>query len=222
MMIFIFGQLISLAAAGVAMFWPAGRLDWLPAWAILAVWLVWFAAEDFVLLRYNPELIRERLAPPKDAAAWDRAILSVIRLLELARYLLAGFDQRYGWTSNFPLAAQWSGLAACLLSTGLFHWSMASNRFFSQVVRLQIERGHTVTAGGPYRFVRHPAYLAMIVFEVAISSVLGSWPAILVGGVCALLFILRTALEDRSLQAGLAGYAEYARRVRYRLLPGVW
>lgn len=222
MTIFIFGQLVSLAAAGVAMFWPAGRLDWLPAWAILAVWLVWFAAEDFVLLRYNPELIRERLAPPKEAAAWDRAILSVIRLLELARYLLAGFDQRYGWTGGFPLAAQWAGLAACLLSTGLFHWSMASNRYFSQVVRLQIERGHTVAAGGPYRFVRHPAYLAMIVFEVAISTVLGSWPAILAGGVCAILFILRTALEDRSLQAGLAGYAEYARRVRYRLLPGVW
>jgi protein-S-isoprenylcysteine O-methyltransferase Ste14 len=90
------------------------------------------------------------------------------------------------------------------------------------VVRLQIERGHSVAAGGPYRFVRHPAYLAMIVFEVAISSVLGSWPAILVGSGCALLFILRTALEDRTLQAGLPGYAEYARLVRYRLLPEVW
>ncbi|MCU0488130.1 MAG: hypothetical protein MUE67_04155, partial [Anaerolineales bacterium] len=181
LVIFILGQLTSLAAAGAAMFWPAGRLDWAAAWAILGVWLVWFTAEDLVLLRFNPGLIAERLAPPRDAAAWDRALVSTIRLLELARYILAGFDQRYGWTGDFPQAAQWVGLAACLLGTGLFHWSMASNRYFSQVVRLQSERGHSVANGGPYRFVRHPAYLAMIVFEVAISIVLGSWPAILVG-----------------------------------------
>lgn len=115
-----------------------------------------------------------------------------------------------------------AALGVCILATGLFVWAMASNRFFSQVVRIQSERGHAVATGGPYRYVRHPAYIAMILFDLALSTLLASWWAVIAGGVCALLLILRTALEDRSLQAELGGYAEYARRVHYRLVPGVW
>ena len=99
---------------------------------------------------------------------------------------------------------------------------MLSNSFFSQVVRIQSDRGHAVASAGPYRFVRHPGYLGMILFEPALSTLLGSWPAILVGAICAALILLRTALEDRTLQAELEGYTEYARQVRYRLVPGVW
>jgi protein-S-isoprenylcysteine O-methyltransferase Ste14 len=204
------------------MFWSAGRMDWWPAWAVLAVWLVWFTANDVILLRYNPGLMAERLAPPGGAKAWDRALVSVLRLAQLARYILAGFDQRYGWTGGFPLAAQMAAFGVCVLGTVLFAWAMASNSFFSQVVRIQTERGHAVATGGPYRYVRHPAYIAMILFDLALSSLLASWWAVIAGGVCAILLILRTALEDRTLQSELGGYGEYARRVHYRLVPGVW
>ena len=219
---FILGQLVSLASAGVAMLWSAGRIGWWPAWAVMAVWLVYFAAEDFVILRFNPALLHERLNPPRQAMSWDRAILSTLRLVQLARYILAGLDVRYGWTDGFPVAVQIAALGACLLSMALFFWAMYANTFFSQVVRIQSERGHAVATGEPYRYVRHPGYSGMILFDLALSTLLGSWPAILAGGVCGLLFILRTAIEDRTLQAELAGYAEYARRVRYRLVPGIW
>jgi protein-S-isoprenylcysteine O-methyltransferase Ste14 len=220
--VYLLEQVLSIAGAGVAMFWSAGRMDWWPAWAVLAVWLVWFTANDVILLRLNPDLMAERLAPPGGAKVWDRALVSVLRLAQLARYILAGLDQRYGWTGGFPLAAQMAALGVCVLGTALFAWAMASNSFFSQVVRIQSERGHAVATGGPYRYVRHPAYIAMILFDLALSSLLASWWAVIAGGVCAILLILRTALEDRTLQSELSGYAGYARQVHYRLVPGVW
>jgi protein-S-isoprenylcysteine O-methyltransferase Ste14 len=99
---------------------------------------------------------------------------------------------------------------------------MASNAFFSQVTRIQLDRGHTVIKGGPYRYVRHPAYISMILFELALSTLLASWWAIIAGGLCAVLFILRTDFEDRTLQTELTGYVDYSRQVRYRLIPGIW
>jgi protein-S-isoprenylcysteine O-methyltransferase Ste14 len=215
-------QGLSIAGVAVALFWSAGRMDWWPAWAVIAVWLVCFGMEDLTILRSNPDLAAERLSPPKGAKTWDKAITSILRLTELARYILAGLDHRYGWTGGFPLAVQIAAPAVCVLCYGLFVWAMASNRFFSQIVRIQTERGHAVSRTGPYRYVRHPGYAGMILFELAISSLPGSGWAILAGGVCAALLILRTALEDRTLQAELPGYAQYARQVRYRLLPGIW
>lgn len=220
--LYFLGQILSIASACVVLFWSAGRIDWWPAWAVIAVWLVWFTAMDIIILRFNPDLMAERLTPPKGAKIWDNAILSIIRLIELARYILAGLDQRYGWTGDFPLAAQVVAWIVCVLSTALFVWALASNTFFSQVVRIQSERGHAVATGGPYRYVRHPSYVSMILFELAISTLLASWWAIIAGGLCAILLILRTILEDRTLQTELTGYVDYTRRVRYRLLPGIW
>ena len=150
------------------------------------------------------------------------AILSLLRLTQLMRYILAGLDQRYGWTGGFPAALQAAAGLLCALGYALFIWAMASNDFFSQVVRIQSERGHTVAAGGPYRFIRHPAYLGVIFYELFVAVLLASWPALIVGGLNTLLVILRTSLEDHTLQAELDGYGDYARRVRWRLLPGIW
>jgi len=186
------------------------------------VWLACYTAMDILLLRFNPDLMAERLSPPKGAKTWDRAILSILRLTQLVRYILAGLDKRYGWTGGFPLAAQIAALIVCVLSYALLTWAMASNAFFSQIVRIQSERGHAVATGGPYRYVRHPAYVGMILFEFAISALLASWWALVAGGLCAILLLLRTALEDRTLQAELTGYTDYSRQVRYRLIPGVW
>jgi protein-S-isoprenylcysteine O-methyltransferase Ste14 len=220
--LYILDQILSLVGVGVALFWSAGRIDWWPAWAAIVVWLSLFVAMDLLLLRFNPGLMAERLDPPKGAKAWDRAILSLLRLTQLARYILAGLDQRNGWTGGFPLAAQIAALTVCVLGNALLLWAMASNSYFSQIVRIQPDRGHAVAIGGPYRYVRHPAYVGMILFEFAMSTLLASWWALAAAGFCASLIILRTALEDRTLKAELPGYVDYARRVRYRLVPGIW
>jgi protein-S-isoprenylcysteine O-methyltransferase Ste14 len=99
---------------------------------------------------------------------------------------------------------------------------MATNAFLSTRVRIQEDRGHRVVTTGPYRMVRHPMYAATIIGFAGVSLLLGSWWAFVPGAVCTVLFIIRTALEDRTLQAELPGYKDYAARTRYRLLPGVW
>jgi protein-S-isoprenylcysteine O-methyltransferase Ste14 len=220
--LYILDQILSIAGMGVALFWSAGRIDWWAAWAAIAVWLTFFTVTDILLLRFNPQLIAERLNPPKGAKNWDRAIMSIFRLTTLVRYIIAGLDQRYGWTVGFPVTAQWVGLVVCVLSYALLAWAMITNTFFSQIVRVQTDRGQTVVTHGPYRYVRHPAYIGMILFELAMSILLASWWSLLASGFGAILLILRTALEDRTLIAELTGYMDYARQVRYRLVPGIW
>lgn len=175
-----------------------------------------------VILRFNPELLAERLGPRKGAKFWDMAIMSIFGLATLARLVIAGLDQRYGWTSDFPMAAQIAALVVCALGYAIVVWATASNAFFSQIVRIQSERGHAVATGGPYRFIRHPAYVGTVLFELAVPVLLASWWALVLSGLNAVLIVFRTALEDRTLQAELIGYADYAHNVRYRLLPSIW
>ena len=216
-------EVLNLVGMGVALFWSAGRLDWWSAWAALAVMAVWTAATAIIVLHYNPDLLAERLGPRKGEKRWDAAIVSLIGLVTLVRYILAGLDQRYGWTGGLPVAVQLAALALCALGYDvLFVWATAANTFFSRIVRIQPERGHTVVTGGPYRYVRHPAYTGAILYELAVPFLLASWPALVASGLSALLLVLRTALEDRTLQAELTGYADYVCQVRYRLLPGIW
>jgi protein-S-isoprenylcysteine O-methyltransferase Ste14 len=216
-------EVLSLVGMGVALFWSAGRLDWWAGWAALAVMAVWTAATAIIVLHYNPDLLAERLGSRKGEKRWDAAIVSLMGLVTLVRYILAGLDQRYGWTGGLPVAVQLAALALCALGYDvLFVWATAANTFFSRIVRIQPERGHTVVTGGPYRYVRHPAYAGAILYELAVSFLLASWLALIASVLSVLLLILRTTLEDRTLQAELAGYAEYVHRVRYRLLPGIW
>jgi len=215
-------ETMGLAVMGAALFVSAGRIDWWPGWAALAVMAVWTAATAVVILRTNPSLLAERLGPRKGAKSWDTAILGLLGLTQLARYIAAGLDQRYGWSGGFPTALQIAALVVCALGYALVVWATASNAFFSQVVRIQGERGHTVVSGGPYRYVRHPGYLGAIMYELTISLLLASWWAFAVSGLSAVLLMVRTVLEDRTLLAELPGYADYARQVRFRLFPGVW
>jgi protein-S-isoprenylcysteine O-methyltransferase Ste14 len=215
-------EIMGLVVMGVALFWSAGRIDWWPAWAALAVMLAWIAGTALVILRFNPSLLAERLGPRPGARSWDTAIMSVLGLAQLASYIVAGLDQRYGWTGGFPFAAQLAALAACILGYALVTWATASNAFFSQIVRIQSERDHTVVTGGPYRYVRHPAYVGAILYELAVPVLLASWWAFIPSGLGAVLLVLRTALEDRTLLADLKGYTEYARQARFRLVPGLW
>jgi protein-S-isoprenylcysteine O-methyltransferase Ste14 len=215
-------EAMGIVVMGVALFWSAGEISWWPAWAAIAVMLGWITATAIVILRLNPTLLAERLGPRKGAKGWDVAILSMLGMSQLARYIVAGLDHRHDWTGNFPLAGQLVALAICILGYALVVWATASNAFFSQIVRIQSERGHTVAAGGPYHYVRHPAYLGAVLYELAAPILFASWWSFVPSGFAAILLVLRTALEDRSLQAELNGYADYALQVRYRLLPGIW
>ncbi len=199
-----------------------GELNWWPAWAALAVMAAWVVATGYVILRFNPQLLAERLGPRKEAKSWDTAIMSVVGILQLARYIVAGLDQRYGWTGDFRLALQIAALIVCVSGYALVVWATVSNAFFSQIVRIQHERDHQVARGGPYRYVRHPAYIGAILYELTVPVLLASWWSLLLSSLSAALLILRTMLEDRTLQAELPGYVEYARQVPYRLLPGLW
>lgn len=219
---FAIRETMGIVFMGVALFWSAGKIDWWPAWGLIAVMLAWITATAIVILRFNPDLLAERLGPRKGGKRWDTAIMSIVGLSGLARLIVAGLDQRYGWTGGFPLAAQIAALAVCVLGYALVVWATASNAFFSQIFRIQTERGHTVATGGPYQYVRHPAYVGTILYELAVPVLLASWWGLIPGGLNAILLVLRTALEDRTLRAELTGYADYARQVRHRLLPGVW
>ncbi|MRR29283.1 hypothetical protein EG834_02870, partial [bacterium] len=151
-------EYLSVVVVSAVIMLCAGRLDWWPAWAFTFVMIVNQTVVGVALLHCQPDLMAERMHPPRSAKRWDRALLSLLRLIQFARYILAGLDLRYGWTLNFPIWLQIVGIAGCLLGYAFFAWAMASNSFFSQVVRIQTDRGHSVAAGGPYRFVRHPSY----------------------------------------------------------------
>jgi protein-S-isoprenylcysteine O-methyltransferase Ste14 len=220
---YLIREVLGLVGMGVALFWAAGRIDWWPAWAALGVMAAWTAATALIVLYYNPDLLAERLAPRRGEKRWDAAIVSLLGVVTLVRYIVAGLDERHGWTGDLPVAVQLAALALCVLGYDiLFVWATAANPFFSRVVRIQAERGHTVVTGGPYRYVRHPAYAGAVMYELAVSVLLASWPALIVSALSVFLLILRTALEDRTLRAELTGYAGYARQVRYRLAPGIW
>jgi protein-S-isoprenylcysteine O-methyltransferase Ste14 len=217
-------QLIAvLAIQGAVLFLSSGRLNWTAAWAFLGVYLLALAVNALLLLRKDPELIAERAEVKEGAKPWDRILVLFITLIfPLITLVVSGLDRRFGWSPQLNLAVELTWLICILLGYGLVTWAMLSNTFFSGVVRIQKERGHTVASHGPYRFVRHPGYVGMLLFYLATPLFLGSLWGLVPAGISAVLMVVRTALEDRTLQAELDGYSDYTRQVRYRLLPGIW
>jgi protein-S-isoprenylcysteine O-methyltransferase Ste14 len=204
------------------LFWPAGTWNWPMAWALIVLTAMWIIGTAIVTIPRYPELLAERVGPRKGSKVWDTTILGVIGVMMLAKMLLAGLDIRFGWTAGLPFWTEIGGLIAAIIGYGLVVWATGSNAYFSQLVRIQNERGHTVATGGPYQYVRHPAYIGMICVELGTSVMLGSWLALIPGVVSAVLIILRTVLEDRILLTELSGYKEFVEKIRYRLIPGVW
>jgi protein-S-isoprenylcysteine O-methyltransferase Ste14 len=200
----------------------AGRWDWGWGWTTVAVMAAWVVATGLEVIPRYPQLLADRVGPQKGAKKWDTALMGFLGLLVLTAYVVAGLDRRNGWTPDVAPLARWIALAASVAGYAVTVWATASNAFFSSIVRIQSERGHTVADGGPYRFLRHPSYLGQIAAYLGTPVVLGSVWALLIGAVLALLIIVRTVLEDRTLLSELAGYREYAGRVRFRLLPGIW
>lgn len=207
----------------IFLFLPAGRLDWLMGWAMLALFVIGNFGPLLVLILVDPGLVKERLEVPGEIYQWDRLLTSIPKLLLFFVMLpLSGFDHRLGWSQPFPVWGKASGLILFILASGLISWAMLANRFFASAVRIQTGRGHSVVSSGPYRWVRHPGYAGWIAQFIAAPLALGSWWAVIPGVLSAACYVARTVLEDQTLQKDLAGYAAYAQKVRYRLLPGIW
>ena len=174
------------------------------------------------LLWRSPELLAER-SNVKAGKNWDKAIVAIVVFLgPVATWITAGLDVRFHWSNGVPPLAFLTGVTIAVLAAALIAWAMRSNKFFSAIVRIQKDRGHTVVAGGPYRFVRHPGYAGMSAFTIATPLILDSWWAFAPAAVTVAMSVLRTVLEDRTLHNELDGYAGYARKVKYRLVPAIW
>jgi protein-S-isoprenylcysteine O-methyltransferase Ste14 len=176
-----------------------------------------------ILLRRNPKLIAERAEIKEDTRGWDRVLSLLWGLLSaIGVPLVAGLDQRFGWSAPLPLILWVLALLLVGVGSGFASWALITNAFFAGTVRIQEERGHAVASDGPYRIVRHPGYSGWILSGLALPVMLGSWWGLIPAGMAAITLVVRTAFEDRTLQAELGGYREYSQRVHYRLLPGVW
>jgi len=214
---------IVLVIQASVLFLAADTLNWVVEWIYLGVLVALVVINTFVLLKVSPELIAERAEMKEGAKAWDRPLAGVISLFgPLIILLVAGLDYRFGWSPDIAWQIQVGALLLMTLGYGFANWAMASNKFFSGLVRIQEERGHSVAMGGPYRFVRHPGYSGWSAAYLTTPLVLGSFWALIPAALTVVVIIVRTALEDKTLQAELDGYADYTQQVRYRLMPGVW
>jgi protein-S-isoprenylcysteine O-methyltransferase Ste14 len=210
---------VQTAVILAVLFLSAGRINWLWPWVYLVVATALVGVAALIL---PPELIAERAQPKEGVKPWDKRLTSLLLPLSIALFVTIGLDERFGWSPDLAPWLHMLGFALMSIMQLFFTWAMASNKFFSTLVRIQTDRGHTVQTGGPYRYIRHPGYLTLSLTWMAISVALGSlWgliPAALIGAI----YVVRTALEDHTLQEELPGYKEYAQQVRYRLLPGIW
>lgn len=218
----IIRETLGIVMLAAMLFLAAGTSAWTAGWAMVVVMAGWVLATAVVVIPRNPELLAERVGPKKGTKTWDTVLLSLYGTVMMILWIVAGLDVRNGWSSGIGPAAQIAALLIVIAGYGLVVWATGTNAFFSQVVRIQTDRGQTVVSTGPYRYVRHPSYVGMLLVMVCAPLMLGSWWALLPGCFSALLLIIRTALEDQTLRAELPGYREYTQRVRYRLIPGIW
>ncbi|MBL8157310.1 MAG: isoprenylcysteine carboxylmethyltransferase family protein [Anaerolineae bacterium] len=221
----VVGFVVFLVLGPLVLFLAAGTTDWMMAWVYTGIYLAASIGTRLIAVLSAPDMLHERAQSmsAKDIPTWDRWLMPVVALLGMfVSVLIAGLDHRNGWSPAVSTGVQWA--AALLVAAGylLASWAFLSNRFFSAMARIQTERNHTVIESGPYRFVRHPGYAGGLVSYLALPFMLGTLWALIPAALTGAALILRTALEDRMLQDGLTGYADYARRVRSRLIPGVW
>ena len=221
----VIGLLLYILLVPALLFLAAGTLAWPMAWAYVVLLLASTLGSRLIVLKRNPETLRERarFTSSEGTASWDRVLVLIVGLLGPAvMALVAGLDHRWGWSPLVPLGVQ--VLAALLIAAGygLAVWAMVANPYFSSVARIQDDRAQQVVTTGPYRFVRHPSYAGALLAALALPVMLSALWALIPGLLLVAALVVRTGLEDRMLLDGLEGYRRYARQTRFRLLPGLW
>ena len=218
----IIRTIFTILFAIAAIFVPAGTLKWTEAWLFIILYAVAVVAVLFWMKKKAPGLLKERMARKKDVKSWDKIFMALYSCILIVILILPGLDAvRFHW-SNVPLIAKVLAFIGYLPGFWLAFWAMRENAFLSDVVRIQEDRGHTVCTTGPYKYVRHPMYVGVFVIMLCYPLSLGSLYAFIPAGIIIILFFFRTALEDKTLLEELPGYKEYAQKVRYRLIPGIW
>jgi protein-S-isoprenylcysteine O-methyltransferase Ste14 len=202
-----------------------GDLDWWQAWGYSLLIVAAGLGGRIWAERRHPGLMAERqnVEKAQSAKAWDKALGPLMALsVSFPLVIVAGLDHRFGWSPVFPLWLIVLGFLLISVGYTFATWALIENRFFSSVVRIQVDRGHVVCDSGPYRIVRHPGYAGSIWPLLGIVLALSSMWTLVPAAVALIIAVIRTAMEDRTLQDELPGYRDYARRVRYRLIPGIY
>ena len=215
---------IMLSIQIAVFFFSAGRIIDARPWIFFSASFLHYSFSTAVQYKLNPELLVQRLKRKREGSKlWDEILMRVTNLTVVILIpVIAGLDVgRFLWSSLDVYFAV-VGLALFIVNTVLINWAMLVNPYFEQTVRIQKDRGHQVITGGPYKIVRHPGYLAAILYTLSIPLIIGSLYTFIPVGIYVLLIVVRTLLEDRTLHRELNGYSEYARRVKYRLLPWLW
>jgi len=204
------------------LFGPAGTLQWFEAWLYIVLYLIAVAGIFLWMKKKSPGLLKERMSRKKDVKSWDKKIILAYTLLLMIMLAMAGLDAvRFRW-SHVPLSLKIIGFLGFIPAFIFAFWAVTQNPYLSDLVRIQKDRGHRVCTTGPYKYVRHPMYAGVILLILFLPFALGSFYALIPALVITILFILRTFLEDKTLQAELPGYKEYANRVCYKLIPRIW
>jgi protein-S-isoprenylcysteine O-methyltransferase Ste14 len=200
----------------------AWRWDYWQAWSLTGLSMILLVV-NLIMMRNVPDVINERLSPGKGAKNWDKLIVSTVSLLTFVSMIISGLDAgRYGWSPKFNWVLYLLFFVLYILGQALFFWSMRTNRFFSSLVRIQKDRQHMVCQEGPYKIVRHPGYVGWIIYTLFTPLILGSLWGLIPQGIAFILMLLRTKLEDDTLKKELSGYVQYAKKVKYRLVPRIW
>lgn len=206
----------------VLIFLPAGGLGWANGWVFVIVLILAFGASALYIARANPVIYRARSRFQPGTKGWDKVLLAIILPTMMAIIPVASLDAaRFHW-SYVPLWLAILGYIVLAAGIAVTARAQAVNPFFEPGVRIQSERDQRVIDGGPYRFVRHPGYVAALFMFFGVALGLGSLWALVPAALASAVLVLRTAWEDRLLRIGLPGYEDYAHRVRWRLMPGFW
>lgn len=205
-----------------AIFLSAGRFCYWQGLVYVTIGLIMLIL-NYTVWALDEELMKERSKPGEGVKKWDKSILGLSFLATMGMYVVGGLDSgRYHWSPEFHWSIYVSGTILTCTGQLLFLIAQKQNRFFSSTVRIQTDRGHTVCETGLYQTVRHPAYLGSLIQTLGFPLMFGSWWSIIPAGFSMVLLVTRTFLEDRTLIKELTGYAEYTRKTRYRLIPGLW
>jgi len=202
-----------------------GDLGWWQAWLYSLLIVTAGVGGRMWAEQRHPGILAERqdIVSIQNAKAWDKVLAPLMAVsVGYPMVFVAGLDHRYNWSSEFPLWLIVIGFVLISIGYAFAAWALAENRFFSSVVRIQTERGHVVCDSGPYRFVRHPGYAGNILALFGIVLALGSVWTLIPAAVASIIAVIRTILEDQTLQHELPGYRDYAGRVRYRLIPYIF
>jgi protein-S-isoprenylcysteine O-methyltransferase Ste14 len=218
----VFSILIAGGAVALLLLGVAGQPDWVLGWAFIILWIVPKLGMFVYLSWRDPSLLAERMNKHENTQPFDKIILPIYYGFSFGTLLVAGLDRRMGWSGPMPAVLVAIGIGIFTVMHVIPAWTMLTNTYASSVARIQSDRAQQVISTGPYRYVRHPMYASGIFILLTMPLFLESWWALIPAALAALLMMVRTWLEDRLLHRELPGYADYARRTRYRLLPGIW